>query len=105
MHALQISIFCLDTFEISILEAAMLICFGLSWPVSIMKTLRTTVVSGKSPLFVSLIAVGYICGITHKLLYAMDYLIILYCFNLLLILIDLFLYWRYSNREIILTST
>lgn len=105
MNALQIALFCLDTFEISILEAAMLICFGLSWPVSIMKTLKTKVVSGKSPLFISLIAFGYVCGITHKLLYSMDSLIILYCFNLMLILIDLFLYWRYSNREIILAST
>lgn len=104
MHALQIAFFCLDTFEISIFEAAMLICFGLSWPVSILKTLKTKVVSGKSPLFVALIAVGYICGITHKLLYSMDSLVILYFFNLFLILTDLFLYWRYNNREIILTT-
>ena len=31
-------------------EALMLICFGLSWPVSILKALRTKV-SGKSPLY------------------------------------------------------
>lgn len=85
--------------HISFLEAVMLVCWGLSWPVSIIKALRTKIVLGKSPLFTLLIAVGYICGISHKILYSRDYLIILYLFNLAMILTDLYLYVRYNPRR------
>lgn len=82
--------------HISFLEAVMLICWGMSWPVSIVKTLRTKIVHGKSPLFILLIAIGYICAISHKILCSRDYLVILYLFNLLMILTDLCLYLRYA---------
>lgn len=82
----------------SIFEAIMLICFGLSWPVSIAKTLRTKTVAGKSPLFLSLLCVGYICGIIHKVLYAPDWIILLYGLNLCMIAADLFLYFKYSAK-------
>lgn len=84
------------TSNISFLEAVMLVCWGLSWPVSIIKALKTKIVLGKSPLFTLLIALGYICGITHKILYSRDYLILLYLFNLAMILTDLYLYMRYN---------
>jgi hypothetical protein len=56
--------------DMSVFETVMLICFGVSWPVSIAKTLRTKVVVGKSPLFMVIVCVGYACGIAHKALYA-----------------------------------
>jgi hypothetical protein len=87
------------TSSISFLEAVMLVCWGLSWPVSIIKALRTKIVLGKSPLFILLIAFGYICGISHKILYSRDYLILLYLFNLTMILTDLYLYVRYNPRR------
>ena len=46
----------------SIFEATMLICFGLSWPISSAKSVRTKVVTGKSPLFMVLLCCGYLCG-------------------------------------------
>lgn len=46
-----------------ILEAAMLVCFGSSWPFSIAKALRTKTVKGKSPVFLTLIILGYVFGI------------------------------------------
>ena len=85
-----------ETTRISFLEAIMLICWGLSWPVSIVKSLRTKIVLGKSPLFMSLIAFGYLCGIAHKILYSRDYLVLIYMVNLTMILTDLCLYNRYS---------
>lgn len=88
-----------ETTRISILEAVMITCWGASWPVSIIKALRTKIVHGKSPLFMSLIALGYLCGITNKVLYSRDYLVLLYMFNLLMILTDLYLYGRYSLRR------
>jgi hypothetical protein len=77
-------------------EAIMLICFGLSWPVSIAKSLRTKVVSGKSPLFMGIICVGYLSGIIHKALYAFDWIILLYTVNLIMVAVDLALYCCYS---------
>ncbi len=83
----------------SIFEATMLICFGLSWPISIAKSLRTKVVSGKSPLFMAVVCFGYACGVTHKLLYSMDWIIGLYALNMVLVVTDLVLYFRYAPRQ------
>jgi hypothetical protein len=74
----------------------MLICFGLSWPISIAKSLRTKVVSGKSPLFLGIICVGYLNGILHKALYCLDWIIVLYTINLFMVAVDLALYFRYT---------
>ncbi|MBW2544040.1 MAG: hypothetical protein JRD43_00935, partial [Deltaproteobacteria bacterium] len=73
----------------SVFEATMLICFGVSWPISIAKSVRTKVVSGKSPLFMAVLCLGYACGIIHKLLYSMDWIIMLYALNMVLVAIDL----------------
>ncbi len=81
----------------SIFEATMLICFGMSWPISIAKSLRTKVVTGKSSLFMVLLCFGYLCGIVHKLLYSRDWVILLYTLNMVLVAIDLTLYFRYGG--------
>ena len=73
----------------SVFEAVMLICFGVSWPVSIAKTLRTRVVTGKSPLFMVIVCLGYACGIAHKALYSFDWIIALYAMNMILVAVDL----------------
>ena len=83
----------------SIWEVLFLLCFAVSWPVSIAKSLRTKVVIGKSPLFMSLIILGYIFGIIHKALYSNDVVIWLYVFNAALVSIDLFLYCLYIGRN------
>ncbi len=82
----------------SVFEAVMLICFGISWPVSIAKTLRTRVVAGKSPLFMSIVCGGYACGIVHKALYAFDWIIVLYAVNMVMVAVDLSLYFVYLPR-------
>lgn len=79
----------------SIFEALMLICFGVSWPVSIIKSIRTRVVKGKSPLFMIILSVGYTSGLAHKFLYSLDWITALYALNLILVLTDLTLYYRY----------
>jgi len=79
----------------SIFEAAMLICFGICWPVSIAKSLQTRVVSGKSPLFLSIVCLGYVCGLIHKTVYSFDWVIVLYALNLAMVLVDLGLYYKY----------
>ena len=84
----------------SIFEAGMLICFGISWPISIAKSIRTKVVAGKSPLFMVILCVGYALGFTHKMLYSLDWVIALYAANFCMVLIDLGLYFRYRERDI-----
>jgi hypothetical protein len=79
----------------SIFEAVMLVCFGVSWPLSIAKALRTKVVEGKSPLFMAVIGLGYLSGIIHKMLFSFDWVILLYALNMTMVAIDLGLYYRY----------
>ena len=83
----------------SIFEVVMLICFGISWPVSIAKALRTKVVTGKSPLFMAIVCLGYVSGIVHKAVYAFDWVIVLYVMNMLLVAVDLSLYFLYLPRQ------
>ena len=81
----------------SVFEATMLVCFGLSWPISIAKSLRTRKVAGKSPLFMAVIIAGYLSGIIHKAFYALDWIILLYAANMAMVVVDLTLYYRYSS--------
>jgi len=83
----------------SFFEASMLICFGVSWPVSIAKALRTKVVAGKSPLFMAIVCLGYLSGVIHKALYSLDWIIALYALNFLLVAVDLSLYFLYFRRQ------
>ena len=91
----------------SFFEATMLICFGISWPVSIAKALRTKVVAGKSPLFMAIVCLGYLSGVIHKALYSLDWIIALYAVNLVLVAFDLSLYFLYSrgNKARFMDST
>lgn len=78
----------------------MLLAFAASWPFSIAKTLRTRIVAGKSPLFMSIIEAGYVFGILFKLTSpgGADWRTCLYVLNLVIIGIDLALYFRYRER-------
>jgi len=77
----------------------MLACFAASWPISIIKALRTKQVAGKSPLFMLLICVGYACGVARKLLDGADWVTVLYAFNLLLVAVDLALWFHYTGKS------
>ncbi|HOZ47134.1 MAG TPA: hypothetical protein PLO37_01980 [Candidatus Hydrogenedentes bacterium] len=82
----------------SLFEALMLICFGISWPISIAKSIRTKVVVGKSPLFMAILCAGYSSGLVHKILYSRDWIICLYALNLVMVAIDLALYYTYAPK-------
>eukprot|EP00768_Dysnectes_brevis_P002413 gnl/Dysnectes_brevis/182_a211_10065.p1 GENE.gnl/Dysnectes_brevis/182_a211_10065~~gnl/Dysnectes_brevis/182_a211_10065.p1 ORF type:complete len:143 (+),score=16.74 gnl/Dysnectes_brevis/182_a211_10065:27-455(+) len=82
-----------------IFETIMLICFGFSWPISILKVLRTKKVAGKSPLFMVLIISGYLCGIGAKVTSTGGWIIALYGFNASLVSVDLALYLHYSKKN------
>ncbi len=80
-------------------EVGMLVCFGASWPLSIAKAVRTKIVAGKSPLFMAVLCCGYACGIAHKLLYSLDWVVALYALNLVLVATDLALYFMYLPSQ------
>ena len=78
----------------------MLICFGISWPISIAKSIRTKIVTGKSPVFMAVVSLGYLSGIVHKVLHNLDWITVLYLLNMTMVLMDLLLYFRYSRRKV-----
>jgi hypothetical protein len=87
-----------------LLEAAMLTCFGLSWPISILKSLRTKRVKGKSLGFMYLVLSGYIAGAAGKIVLThangspLSWVIALYIINTLLVATDILLYLRYRHN-------
>ena len=83
------------------LEAAMLICFGASWPFAIIKTVRAKNPAGKSYLFATLVIVGYIAGCTARFLRdGADGVFFLYIFDMLMVGTDtvLCLYYKRCNE-------
>ena len=85
-------------------EGAMLIAFGVSWPISILKMFRTGQVAGKSPLFLTFVFCGYLCGVGAKMFRAAhggvwpERVTVLYAINAAMVLTDLLLYIRISRR-------
>jgi uncharacterized protein with PQ loop repeat len=83
----------------SIFEAGMLICFGISWPFAIAKVIKVKSVKGVSLLFLSLVFIGYICGIMHKYFYNFDWVSLLYVYNGTLVLAQIILYFIYVDKK------
>lgn len=85
-----------------ILETIMIVSFGLSWPLNVIKSYRTRTTKGKSLLFLCFILFGYVAGITGKLLnesYMASfgtkwYVLVAYMLNFIMVSIDLVLYVR-----------
>ncbi len=86
-------------FERTVFELIMLICFGISWPFAIAKTLRTKTVKGQSTVFYIFIVIGYISGILYKFLYNMDYVIYFYAVNTIMVAFQIFLIYYYRQQE------
>ncbi len=80
-----------------IFEALMLVCFGVAWPFSIYRMIKTKRAHGKSQLFLSVILAGYIFGVLYQISGERSAVIYLYLLNAFLVTFDLFLTIRYSN--------
>ncbi len=89
-----------------LLEIIMIVCFGASWPINVLKAYRARTARGQSPLFLCLIFLGYIAGIASKFLneaYMADfsqkwYVLFFYILNLIMVGVNLCLYVR--NRRL-----
>ncbi|MBN2259709.1 MAG: hypothetical protein JW702_04155 [Clostridiales bacterium] len=84
----------------SIFEIIMLLCFGAAWPISIYKSYTSKSVNGKSVLFLYIVMIGYISGILNKLIFNMDWVIILYAINLVMVFTDTMIYHRNVKLQI-----
>ena len=85
-----------------ILEILMIVSFGASWPLNVLKSYRARTTKGKSLAFLLLILFGYVAGITSKLVnpeYMANigskwYVLFFYVLNFLMVATDLALYVR-----------
>ncbi len=82
-----------------LLEAAMIVSFGIAWPTAIAKSLRSRTAKGKSLFFLLIILVGYTFGIASKLVAGtLTYVLIFYVINFIMVAFDTVLYFR--NRKL-----
>ena len=85
---------------VAVLECVMLICFGVSWPISVYKSLKTRSTAGKSVAFTVAILVGYTAGIVGKIISGnLTYVLVLYFINFAVVSFDLALYFINRKRE------
>ena len=56
------------SFITELMEAFTILCFGLSWPISIRKSLISKTAKGKSLFFEVFLLVGYAFGILRKII-------------------------------------
>lgn len=102
-----------------LLEAAMILCFGLSWPISIYRSYVSRTAKGKSLFFEVFLWIGYVFGIARKILQfssgeagtVLFYLgWLFYVLNLVEITVDMALYFRNvrldreREREVLITE-
>ena len=89
-----------------ILEVVMIVSFGVSWPMNVLKSYKSRSAKGKSIMFLSLIFFGYIAGIASKFTNAAYmasfsekwYVLFFYFLNLTMVGTDICLYFR--NRRL-----
>ena len=90
-----------------ILEIIMLLCFGASWPINVIKSYKARTAKGKSPLFLILIILGYVAGIVSKFFneaYMASfsskwYVLFFYFLNMFMVSVDLVLYFRNKRLD------
>lgn len=82
------------------LEATMLVCFGLSWPINTMKAYKARTAKSMSLPFILLIITGYIAGISAKLLmHQTNYVLVVYFINLAVVMLNLLVYFRNKKLD------
>ncbi|MBE6577384.1 MAG: hypothetical protein E7653_04530 [Ruminococcaceae bacterium] len=90
-----------------ILEIIMIVSFGASWPLNVLKSYKARTTKGKSLAFLLLIFFGYIAGIVSKLVnesYMAQigqkwYVLFFYVINFIMVGADLCMYIRNSKLD------
>lgn len=83
-----------------IFEVLMIVLFGISWPMNIIKSLKSKTAKGKSLIFLLLILFGYVFGIVGKFVNNdITYVLVFYFINFFMVLFDVVLYFRNSYLD------
>ena len=90
-----------------ILEITMIVSFGISWPMNVIKSYRARTTKGKSLAFLLLILFGYVAGIASKFVNEVYmasfatkwYVLVFYILNFIMVSIDLCMYVRNYNLD------
>ena len=85
-----------------LLEIAMIVSFGASWPLNAVKAYKARSAKGTSLVFLLLIFFGYVCGIASKFLsesYMSSfsekwYVLVFYFINIITVSVNLLIYIR-----------
>ena len=78
-----------------IFETVMLICFGCSWPMNLIKAYKARTAKGTSLPFILLIITGYVAGILAKIVNGqINYVFAVYILNIVIVFGNLFVYFR-----------
>ena len=84
----------------NLLETAMVVCFGLSWPFNIYKAWKARTAKGTSVLFYFFIWIGYLFGIASKAVKLSQgsptpfYVWFFYVLNTIMLTIGIAIYFR-----------
>lgn len=87
---------------IALLETIMLLCFGLSWPISLLRSLRAKSARSTSVAFMCLILFGYFAGTAAKVMTTgCNFVFYVYLFNIVMVSANLFvtLYNRAKDHK------
>ena len=90
-----------------ILEIIMIVSFGASWPLNLIKSFKARTTKGKSLPFLLLIFFGYVAGIASKLVsetYMANigdkwYVLFFYVLNFIMVGADIVMYVRNYNLD------
>ncbi len=97
---------------IGIMETMMVVCFGISWPLNIVKAWRSKTAKGTSIMFYFFIWIGYIFAMTGKFALIYDnaplpwyetvkwYVMFFYVVNILMVSAGIIIYFRNKLLDI-----
>jgi hypothetical protein len=82
------------------LESCMMVSFGCAWPANIVNSLRIKSSRGRSPVFLIIVNLGYLFGITAKIVgHNVNYVAGFYLINMAMVSFDTYLYYLYRARD------
>lgn len=83
-----------------ILETTMLVCFGISWPMNVYRNYKSRTAKGMSLGFIMLIILGYVAGISAKLItHNITYVLAVYVLNLAIVSVNVLVYVRNKRLD------
>lgn len=72
-----------------VFEMIMLVCFGVSWPFNIAKSIRSRTAKGKSLIFGVCVIVGYLSGLIGKFISGnITYVVAFYLLDISMVAVD-----------------